>query len=262
MAYEQILFRIEDRVGLICLNRPEKLNALTAQMADEMTQAIDSLCANQDVGVIVVTGMGRAFCAGGDLADMVDPPAPPAEFFDWLRLHGNRMIRTLHFSPKPTIASVGGPATGAGFNIALACDMILASSRASFGQVFVRLGLHPDCGGTFFLPRRIGTARACELIFTGEIIPAEKAYEMGIVNRVVPPEQLEGETRKLAAKIAYGPPIALALAKGSIYKGMEVDLDTMLRMEGYAQSVLTHTKDYLEGVRAFKEKRMPKFTGS
>ena len=150
---------------------------------------------------------------------------------------------------------------GAGFNMALACDMILASSNASFGQVFIRLGLHPDCGGTFFLPRKIGTAKACELIFAGEIISAEKAYEIGIVNRVVNPDQLEEETRKLATKIACGPPIALTLAKRNIYKGMDVDLDTMLELEGYAQSVLTQTQDYLEGVSAFKKKRVPRFEG-
>lgn len=150
---------------------------------------------------------------------------------------------------------------GAGFNMALACDMILASSNASFGQVFIRLGLHPDCGGTFFLPRKIGTAKACELIFTGEIISAEKAYEIGIVNRVVNPERLEEETKKLATKIACGPPIALTLAKGNIYRGIDADLDTMLELEGYAQSVLTQTQDYIEGVSAFKEKRVPRFEG-
>ena len=261
MAYEEIIVQQEDRIGIVKLNRPEKLNALSARMADEVTEAVESLSANQGVGVLILTGMGKAFCAGGDLADMVNPPAPPVEFFDWLRIHGNRMIRTLHFCGKPTIASVGGPAMGGGFNMALACDMILASSKASFGQVFIRLGLHPDCGGTFFLPRRIGTAQACELIFTGEIISAEKAYEIGIVNRVVNPDQLEEETRKLAAKIACGPPIALTLAKRNIYKGMDVDLDTMLELEGYAQSVLTQTQDYLEGVSAFKEKRVPRFEG-
>jgi len=261
MDFREITVSRREGVGIITLNRPEKLNALTARMADEITDAIEGLSSEKGVRVIVVTGKGRAFCAGGDMADMVDPPVPPAEFKEWISLHGNRMITTLHFCKKPTIASVNGPAMGAGFNLALACDMIVCSSSAVFGQVFVKLGLHPDCGGTYFLPRRIGMARASELIFTGDAISAERAYEFGILNRMVAPDRLEDETWGLAKEIANGPPIALALAKENICKGMSHDLETMLRLEAYAQGALTQTQDYLEGVRAFKEKRTPKFTG-
>jgi len=261
MHYSEITVNRRENVGIVTLNRPEKLNALTARMADEITDAIQGLSLEKEIRVIIITGKGRAFCAGGDIGDMVNPPARPVEFKDWIDLHGNRMIMSLHFSKKPTIASVNGPAMGAGFNLALACDMIVSSSSATFGQVFVKLGLHPDCGGTYFLPRRIGTARASELIFTGEIMSAEKAYEFGIINRIVQAEKLEEETWELAKKIVNGPPMAIALAKENICKGMHNDLESMLRLEAYAQSVLTQTQDYLEGLRAFKEKREPIFRG-
>src|SRR3989339_453163 len=261
MDFEEIVVDVREGIGILTLSRPEKLNALTSRMADEITYAIESLSSNEHVRVIVLTGKGKAFCAGGDMTDMVDPPIPPTEFIKWLNQHGNRMIASLHFCTKPTIASVNGPAMGAGFNVALACDMIVCSSSATFGQVFTKLGLHPDCGGTYFLPRRIGIPRACELIFTGDIISAERAYTLGIINRLVSPDKLEGETWKLAEKIAEGPPIALALAKENINKGINADLETILRLEAYAQGALTQTKDYLEGVRAFKEKRTPRFMG-
>ena len=260
MNFKTILVSQGEKVGKITLNRPDKLNALTPDMAFEIAQAIDLLTEEKAVGVIVVTGMGRAFCAGGDIDNMETTLTPVDQFVD-LRDHANKMAKALHTCRKPTIAMVNGPAVGAGFSIALACDMIFASSGATFGQVFIRVGLHSDCGSTFFLPRRIGTARACELIFTGDIISAQKAYEMGILNRIFSPEQLEKETEKIALKIANGPPIVLSLVKESIYRAMDHNLNTLLTIEGYAQSILTQTQDHKEGVQAFLEKRKPVFKG-
>ena len=173
----------------------------------------------------------------------------------------DRIVLAMRDCPKPIIAAVNGPAAGAGMNLALACDMRIASTAAKFSQAFVKRGLHPDWGGSYFLPRIVGVAKACELIFTGESIDAATALELGIVNAVVAPEALLEESHKLARKIAAGPPIAIALAKRAIYHNLDVDLRAALEFESFAQNVCRETEDSKEGVKAFIEKRPPVFRG-
>jgi enoyl-CoA hydratase/carnithine racemase len=170
-------------------------------------------------------------------------------------------VAPMRDSPKPIIAAVNGPAAGAGMNLALACDMRLASTAARFGQTFVKRGLHVDWGGTYFLPRLIGMAKACELIFTGEMISAEEAYTLGLLNKLVSPEELMPATYELARKLADGPPISLRLAKRALYHNQDVDLRAALEFETFAQNVCRETEDAREGIRAFVEKRPPRFQG-
>jgi len=170
-------------------------------------------------------------------------------------------VLAMRDAPKPIIAAVNGPAAGAGMNLALACDMRLASTTARFGQTFVKRGLHVDWGGTYLLPRLVGMARACELIFTGDMIGAEEAYALGLLNRLVAPEQLMPATYELAHKIAAGPPIALRLAKRALYHSQDVDLRAALEFETFAQNLCSETEDAREGIRAFVEKRPPRFQG-
>jgi len=172
-----------------------------------------------------------------------------------------KILATLRTMPKPVIAAVNGPAAGAGFNLALGCDLRLASERATFSQAFVKRGLHPDWGGTWFLTRMLGTARACELIFTGDTVSAKQAADMGLVNRVVPHDQLMAETQNLARRLAEGPPIAIALAKRGIYRSTDNDLASALEYEAYAQRVVWSSEDAAEGIKAFVEKRPPVFKG-
>jgi 2-(1,2-epoxy-1,2-dihydrophenyl)acetyl-CoA isomerase len=173
----------------------------------------------------------------------------------------DRTVQALRDAPKPVIAAVNGAAAGAGMNIALCCDLRLASTAAKFSQAFVRRGLHPDWGGTYFLPRIVGTAKACELIFTGEVIDAREALRLGIVSAVHPPDELMPAVRALARKIADGPPIAIRLAKRAIYHNLESDLRQSLEFETYAQNICYDTEDAAEGIRAFVEKRPPAFRG-
>ena len=212
--------------------------------------------------VVVLTGAGRAFCAGGDvnfMAELVE--RGDSEEFARLLGAARRVILAIRHMTKPVIASINGPAAGAGFNLALACDLRIASSDATFAQSFVKIGFHPDWGGTYFLPRVVGIAKACELIFTGDAIDANEALRLGIVNSVVAPEALMNETYKLAKKIAAGPPVAIQLAKRSIYHNQDADLRSALEFETFAQNITRETEDSKEGVKAFVEKREAVFKG-
>jgi 2-(1,2-epoxy-1,2-dihydrophenyl)acetyl-CoA isomerase len=173
----------------------------------------------------------------------------------------DKTILAMRNAPKPLIAAVNGPAAGAGMNLALACDMRIAATTAKFGETFVKRGLHVDWGGTYFLPRLVGMAKACELIFTGDLIDAEEALALGLVSKVVPPEELMPTVRQLARKIALGPPIAIRLAKRALYRSQDSDLHSALEFETYAQNICSETEDAREGIRAFVEKRSPRFTG-
>jgi len=212
--------------------------------------------------VVVITGAGRAFCAGGDIRFMAELiERKDVEEFSRLLGSARRVITTIRQMTKPVIAAVNGPASGAGCNLALACDLRIASTTATFAQSFAKVGLHPDWGGTYFLPRLVSPNKACEMFFLGESIDAAEALRLGIVNRVVEPELLEAETRKLAERLREAPPIAVAAAKQAVYMSQASDIEEMMRYEIEAQLRCFDSRDAREGIRAFLEKRAPKFEG-
>jgi 2-(1,2-epoxy-1,2-dihydrophenyl)acetyl-CoA isomerase len=263
MTYKCLLYGVEDRIATLTLNRPERLNALGDSLRDDLYDAVTKSAANPNVGVLVITGAGRGFCSGGDVKAMSEreqsgAAPPPGERWAPLR---DRIILAMRDCPKPVIAAVNGAAAGAGMNLALACDMRIASTAAKFSQAFVKRGLTPDWGGSWFLPRIVGTAKASELIFTGDTIDAAEALRLGIVNAVVAPEELMAEAYKLARKIAAGPAVAIQLAKRAIHHNQDVDLRAGLEFETFAQGICRDTDDAREGVKAFIEKRAPVFRG-
>ena len=263
MTYKCLLHDVKGSVATLTLNRPDRLNALGDTLREDLYDAITKAAADDGIRVLIITGAGRGFCSGGDVKSMSEraqaPEAQPAS--DRYAPMRDRVVLAMRDCPKPIIAAVNGPAAGAGMNLALACDMRIASTAAKFSQAFVKRGLPPDWGGTYFLPRIVGVAKACELIFTGESIDATKALELGIVNAVVAPEALLDEAHKLARRIADGPPVAIALAKRAIYRSEQVDLRGALEFETFAQNVCRETEDAKEGIKAFLEKRPPMFRG-
>jgi enoyl-CoA hydratase/carnithine racemase len=262
-AYENVQLQVDDGVATLTLNRPEKLNAFAGRMRQEIAEAVRALAADDAVRVIVVTGAGRGFCAGADidymreLADRND-----VDGFRGLVEAGRAVVTAIRETPKPVIASVNGPAAGGGANLALSCDLRIASERASIGQTFSRIGMHPDWGGTYFLPRLVGAAKALELMFSGEMVPAPEAARLGIFGRVVPHERLAEETRALAARIAGQPPIALALIKRAVYQSGAASLREALDTELDHQLRCFQSADVKEGLAAFLQKRPPAFRGA
>ena len=263
MAFEFVLYDVADRVATITLNRPERLNALNPGLRQELLEAVTDSDTSDDVRVIVVTGAGRGFCSGGDVKAMneANEAGRAGTLEDKISPLRDKAVLAMRDASKPLIAAVNGAAAGAGMNIALACDIRIASKQARFGQTFSRRGLHPDWGGTYFLPRIVGMAKACELIFTGKMIDAGEALQLGIVSRVVEHDELMTATMELAKSIAAGPPIAIRLAKRAIYKSLDSSLRDALEFETYAQNICRETEDAKEGIRAFVEKREPQFRG-
>ncbi len=263
MSYESILLTRADGIGTITLNRPDKLNAFAGRMREEIAAAIREVADDPDVRVVVITGAGRAFCAGADIGYMQDLlERRDAEGFTALVEAGRTVVSTIRSVPKPVIASVNGPAAGGGANLALACDQRIASERASIGQTFNRIGLHPDWGGTYFLPRLVGPSKALQLIFSAEMLEAEEAQRLGLFDRVVPHEQLEAETAFVARMLAAKPPRALALAKQAVYRSGDASLEEMLDVELAHQLECFQSADAHEGLAAFLEKRTPHFRGT
>jgi len=262
MAYEHIDVTEDSGITTITLNRPEKLNALAGHMRRDLAEALEAAGSERSVHVVVITGAGRAFCAGGDVRAMADLiEEKDADEFSRLLGSARRVITAIRQMTKPVIASIGGPASGAGFNLALACDLRIASSDATFSQSFVKVGLHPDWGGTYFLPRLVTPNKACELFFLGETIDAKEAQRLGIINFVVEPTELEAETRRLAERLRAAPAVSVGAAKQAVYMSQSADMETMLRYETEAQLRCFESDDAREGVRAFLDKREPKFTG-
>jgi 2-(1,2-epoxy-1,2-dihydrophenyl)acetyl-CoA isomerase len=265
MSYKCLLFDVKDGIATLTLNRPERLNALGDTLRDDLHDAILKSAENPEIRVMVITGAGRGFCSGGDVKTMSERDRAGQGSYtlrERVAPQRDQTLALMRDSPKPIIGAINGVAAGAGFNLALACDMRIASSAAKFSQAFVRRGLHPDWGGTYFLPRIVGVAKACELIFTGDIIDANEAHRLGIVNSVVEPDALMTRTYELAARIAAGPPIAIRLARRGIYRNSEADLKSALEYETLSQSICRETEDAKEGIKAFVEKRAPVFRGS
>jgi 2-(1,2-epoxy-1,2-dihydrophenyl)acetyl-CoA isomerase len=259
MGYHALLVDRADGIATITMNRPEARNALDLTMREEMLGALDEIERDPVVRVVLLTGAGGHFSAGGDVKSM-QKKHTAAEGRARVEMLNRFVLRLFNFS-KPTIAMVDGFAVGAGCNIALGCDMIVASDRAKFGEVFLKIGLVPDGGGTWLLQRLVGLAKAKEMVLTAEIIDAAEALRIGLVNRVVPAAELESATRALAARIAAGPPLAATLAKLLLNRAATMDLAAALEGEAFGQSNAITSEDHAEGVRAFLEKRAPKFQG-
>lgn len=260
MSYENILLSRSANVGILTLDRPDKLNAFAGTMRQELADALAELETDPDVRVVVITGAGRGFCAGADVGYM----AQLVEARDTVAMAalveaGRRVVTTIRESGKPVIGSINGVAAGGGANLALACDIRIASDRARLGQTFNRIGLHPDWGGTYFLPRLVGPAKALELFWTAEILDAEECLRLGLFNRVVPHESLGVETMELATMLAAKPALALSLAKRAVYESMSRTLPEMLDYELEAQLRCFESGDAAEGITAFVEKRTPVF---
>jgi 2-(1,2-epoxy-1,2-dihydrophenyl)acetyl-CoA isomerase len=257
MGYQTLLVDRAGAVATIAMNRPEARNAIDLAMRNELNGALDEIEADRDARVVILTGAGGHFCAGGDVKTM-SRRHTATEGRARLQVLNRFVIRLFNF-PKPTIAMVDGVAVGAGCNLALACDLVVASDRARFGELFARLGLVPDAGGTWLLPRRVGLARAKELVFTADVLDAREAERIGLVNRVVPPPDLESETYALARRIAAGPPGALAAAKALLDRAGTLDLEAALDAEARAQGRMLASPEHREGLAAFFEKRAPRF---
>lgn len=262
MSEEHIKVAEDSGIVTITLNRPDRLNSFIGHMRRDLAEALEEAGSDPHVRVVIITGAGRGFCAGGDvnfMAELVE--RNDSEEFARLLGAARRVILGIRHMNKPVIASINGPASGAGFNLALACDLRIASNDATFSQSFVKIGFHPDWGGTYFLPRTLPSNIACEMFFLGDPIDAKKAFELGLVNRVVAPAELETETLKLAQRLCDGAAISIAAAKSAVYAGGHNSLEQMLQYEVDAQLRCFASEDAREGVRAFLEKRPPKFTG-
>jgi len=261
MSYETILYQVSDGVASITLNRPSKLNAFNDRMIGETTDSFKSAGRDAAVRCVVITGAGRGFSSGQDLADFQDR-GEDVSIGEHLRHGYHRLIRQMVALEKPIIGSINGIAAGAGCGVAMATDIRIAADSASFMLAFSRIGLIPDSGTNWFLPRLIGYARAYEIALTAERVPASRALEWGMVNYVVPAEQLPEITAAWARRLADGPTLAFGLTKRAMSRGWDMTLDEALEYEAHLQEVAGRSKDNREGITAFVEKREPKFTGS
>lgn len=262
MSFEHILFTIEQGVATLTLNRPEQLNSFNAQMHKEVREALKQVRQNPEVRCLLITGSGRGFCAGQDLGDRnVAPGAAAPDLGESIEKNYNPLIRALRDLPMPVICAVNGVAAGAGANIALACDITLAAKSASFIQAFCKIGLVPDSGGTWTLPRAVGMARAKALALLGDRLSAEQAEQWGMIWRCVDDAALQDEALKLARQLATQPTYGLALIKRALNASASNSFDEQLDLERDLQRLAGRSEDYREGVAAFMEKRTPEFKG-
>jgi len=260
MSNNSIELKIENKVAHITLNRPEVFNSFNREMAFSLQDTLDACETNEDVRAIVLTGNGKAFCAGQDLKEVTSPDLNPG-FKKILEEHYNPIVTRIRKIKKPIIAAVNGVAAGAGANIALACDIVVAHEHVSFIQAFSKIGLIPDSAGTFFLPRLIGYQKASALMMLGDKVSAEEAERIGMIYKVISSESFNEEVENLAVKLANMPTKALGMIKELLNQSMTNDLDAQLAMESKYQIEAAQSKDYEEGVAAFIEKRKPEFKG-
>ena len=259
MNYETIILERKDSIATLTLNRPEKLNALNRKMAEELESAVAEIVKDRDVRTLIITGAGRGFCSGADVGDMAQAAAPIE--FRYATQMAHKLILALTNLEKPVIAKVNGVAVGIGCSLALSADIIIASENARFSLIFSRIGLIPDGGSLFHLPRLVGPAKAKELIFTAKMVGTKEAEKIGLINKAVPTNELDNEVNKLAKQLAEGPTVAFGMAKKIINKGLSMDLSSVLECEAFGQTIAGTTEDAREGVMAFLEKRKAEFKG-
>lgn len=260
---DELLFEVgDDKVAVITLNRPEKRNAFTQEMVDRWLDALEECRTSDAIGAIVMTGAGTAFCSGGDVRNMGERgEQTPLMEKDrlWHNLH--RLPRAFAAIDKPVIAAVNGAATGAGMDISLMADIRFAAQSARFAESYIRVGLVPGEGGAWYLPRLVGTAKALEMLWTGDFVSAGEAERIGLVNAVVPDDALMDHSRAFAARLAAGPAVAMRLVKRAVYQGLRSDLETNLDLISSHIAVVRNTEDYKNAIQAFREKRTPTFEG-
>ena len=262
-SYENITYEVADGVATLTLSRPDKLNSFTEAMHVEVREAVAHAASSAEVRALVLTGAGRGFCAGQDLSDRkVAPGGAPVDLGDSIERNYKPLVLALRSMPKPVIAAVNGVAAGAGANLALACDLVVAARSASFVQAFCRLGLVPDSGGTYFLARALGTPRAMGLALFGDKLPAEQAEQWGLIWKCVDDDQLRPTADAMARQLASGPTAGYARTKAALYAAEAATLAAQLDLERDAQRALGFSHDYREGVTAFMERRPPRFTGA
>jgi enoyl-CoA hydratase/carnithine racemase len=261
MEEKHVLYEIKDGIAFITLNRPEAKNAFSPEMIDLWREYLEVSKVDDSVRVIIVSGQGDTFCSGGDIRDMAKGKLKSWDMkrFLWDGVH--RIVLALEDLDKPVIAAINGAAMGAGLDMALMCDLRVASEKAKLAESYITMGLVAGDGGAYFLPRIAGMPKALELLLTGDVISAEEALKMGIVNRVVPHEHLVQETVKLAKKIAEKPPLAVRMMKRAVYQAQTSNLRTHLDYISSQLALLSETEDHSEAARAFLEKRKPDFTG-
>ncbi|HUC69524.1 MAG TPA: 2-(1,2-epoxy-1,2-dihydrophenyl)acetyl-CoA isomerase PaaG [Stellaceae bacterium] len=261
MSFATIRFERDEGVATLTLNRPDRLNSFTTEMHEEVAAALGTVESDADIRALLLTGAGRGFCAGQDLNLREASAGGEFDAGAAIDRYYNPLVRRLRALRKPVIAAVNGPAAGAGANLAFACDIVLAARSASFLQAFCRIGLVPDTGGTWFLPRLAGSARALGLMLLGEPLPAATAAEWGLIWEVVDDDKLMSEARALATKLARGPTVGLGLIKDALNRSLASTLDAQLDSERDLQRIAATSADFREGVAAFLEKRPARFTG-
>ena len=264
MSFETVNYQLQQTVAVVTMNRPDALNALSLQLTKDLREAVNKAIADK-ARAVILTGSGRAFCSGGDLREMQSMWQKEGRIEAFLEeplaaLH--RVISLIRETPIPFVAAVQGVCAGAGTNFALACDIVLAAENATFNEAFVRIGLSPDCGGSFFLPRAVGEKIAAELFMTGDSLTAERAEKIGMINRVVTPENLMEEAMQMAQKLALAPTASIGRIKKMLNASFSNDLSQQLDLEHRLQIESGKSNDFKEGVQAFFEKRQPNFTGT
>lgn len=254
-----LTFEKKEKVAYITLNRPEKFNSINKELAHKFQDALDDCASDESIRCVVISGTGKAFCAGQDLGEIVDPNGPPLD--EIVSNHYNPIVLKIRNLEKPVIGAVNGVAAGAGANIALACDIVIAKESASFLQAFSKIGLIPDSGGTYTLPRLIGQARASALMMLAEKVPASEAQQMGMIYKAIPDEEFEAVIEATAIKLSNMPTVGLALTKKLLNESPKNNMEEQLALEHKYQNIAGVTEDYGEGVRAFLEKRKGVFKG-
>ena len=266
MQFQTIILKKEGHIGTIVLNRPEKRNAISQLMTEELKAALDEVASDDEVRVLLLTGAGPVFCAGVDFGSMGDREKwEHGQLGDEMRRilrKRQQIVLGLQRLEKPSLAMIDGACVGAGVEMVCACDIRVGSEKARFQVAYTRIGLSPGWGGTWLLPKIVGIGKAAELIFTGNFMEAKEAEKVGLLNKLVPSEDLDEETMTLAHTIANGPPIAIRLSKLQMYKGLEMDLETACEMSAAMEMITSNSADHREGVRAFFEKRAPNYTGN